>query len=173
MHSVTSLKRALILVDGANLRGHLQDPLRPRHRRVDAQALVAWSRQFGAPDVVHFQGAYPGTEGFFGWLRAAGIEVVTKPPKILPGGRHKADLDMEMGLRAADAPGVYDTVVLITADGDFAPVAARLRARGVRVVVVAPATSVAWELFKSTEPDDFYDLDEELASFGWTPGQAA
>ncbi|QYG91060.1 NYN domain-containing protein [Iamia sp. SCSIO 61187] len=167
---LTNRGRALVLVDGANLRGHLQSAAYPR---IDGYAFAAWCQQFGRPTITWFQGAYPGTAGFFAHLRAAGIEVVTKAVKHLPGGARKADMDMEIGSAALRRAHHFSTVVLVTADGDFACIVRDLRAMGVDVVVVAPEGTTAHELIRAAGAENVLDLHAELPAFGYDPRAAA
>src|SRR5437660_446887 len=112
-----------VLVDGANLRGSLPGT---GWDRIDARRFREWASGYGHPTIEWFQGSYPGTAGFFCHLRAAGIRVRTRVPKVLPDGRRKADMDVDLALAAVDDAGRYSTVVLISGDGDFGPLIARL-----------------------------------------------
>ena len=170
--TVTSLsrRRVLVLVDGQNLLGYLDDA---QYRRIEAQAFVAWCATFGRPTIKWFQGAWPGTASFFSHLRAAGIEVHTKTPKTLPGGRCKADMDMEIGLAAIAGAPTFDTILLVTGDGDFVPVVQTLGRAGVAVHLLCPTGSTARELLAVVDPEHTYDLDDELPMFGSNPGEAA
>ena len=81
-------------------------------------------------------------------LRQHGFLVRTKVGQLLPNGRLKCDLDMEMALdvQAFVARTRPDIVVLVTGDGDFTPLAQRLRLQGVRVEVASTPGSVAASL---------------------------
>ena len=81
-------------------------------------------------------------------LRQHGFLVRTKVGHILPNGRLKCDLDMELALdvQAFVARARPDIVVLVTGDGDFTPLAQRLRFDGVRVEVASVPGSVSAEL---------------------------
>lgn len=165
-----SSKRVLVLVDGQNVLGYLHTA---RYRRIDAQAFMSWCATFGRPTVKWFQGGWNGTERVFPHLRSAGIEVISKTPKTLPGGNRKADMDMEMGLAASDAVGIYDTVMLVTADGDFVPVVERLRRSNVDVHLLSPTARTARELLRAVDPHNIHDLAAELTWFGFNPPEAA
>lgn len=149
-----------VFIDGSNVNGSMA---RLGFVGVDAAALRTWAKQFGDAEVHWFQGAYPRTRPFFAHLRSAGVRVHCKTPKTLPGGRRKANMDVEIALAAAEATG---TVVLVTADGDFAPLVRRLRSRGCEVVLVAPRTGTARELRAEFDRADVVDLDDALLSFG-------
>ena len=161
-----------VLVDGANLRGSLPGT---GWDRIDARRLRQWAGAYGHPTVDWFQGSYPGTAGFFSHLRAAGIRVHTRTPKLFADGRRKADMDLDLALAAVDDAGRFDTVVLISGDGDFGPLVARLVERGVRVVVVATRRCLGPELLEHLDDpdDDFVELEQALESFGQRRPSAA
>lgn len=72
-------------------------------------------------------------------LRQHGFLIRTKVGQLLPNGRLKCDFDLEMALdvQAFVARARPDIVVLVTGDGDFTPLAQRLRFDGVRVEVAS------------------------------------
>jgi uncharacterized LabA/DUF88 family protein len=72
-------------------------------------------------------------------LRQHGFLVRTKVGQLLPNGRLKCDFDLEMALdvQAFVTRTRPDIVVLVTGDGDFTPLAQRLRFEGVRVEVAS------------------------------------
>ena len=81
-------------------------------------------------------------------LRQHGFLVRTRTGQLLPNGRLKCDLDLEMALDVQDfvARARPDIVVLVTGDGDFTPLAQRLRNQGVRVEVASTPGSVSASL---------------------------
>ena len=72
-------------------------------------------------------------------LRESGFLVRTRTGQLLPDGRLKCDFDLEMALDVQDfaARTRPDIVVLVTGDGDFTPLAQRLRLQGIRVEVAS------------------------------------
>ena len=79
-------------------------------------------------------------------LRQHGFLIRSKMGQLLPNGRLKCDFDMEMALDVQDfvARARPDIVVLVTGDGDFTPLAQRLRLQGIRVEVAStPGTTAA------------------------------
>ena len=81
-------------------------------------------------------------------LRQHGFLIHTKVGQLLPNGRLKCDLDLEMALdiQAFVARARPDIVVIVSGDGDFTPLAQRLRFDGVRVEVASIPGSVSADL---------------------------
>ena len=91
-------------------------------------------------------------------LRYHGFLVRTKVGQVLPNGRLKCDLDMEMALDVLEfvVRARPDIVVLATGDGAFAPLAQRLRMQGIRVEVASTPGSLSAHLRASA--NGFIDL---------------
>ena len=83
-------------------------------------------------------------EAFFAALADAGIELRLKDLQIFSDGSKKADWDIGMAVDAIrTAPGL-DVIVLVTGDGDFAPLVDYLRwgmGKFVEVAAFRPSTS--------------------------------
>jgi uncharacterized LabA/DUF88 family protein len=91
-------------------------------------------------------------------LRQHGFLVRSKMGQLLPNGRLKCDFDLEMALDVQEfaARTRPDIVVLVTGDGDFAPLVQRLRLQGIRVEVASTPGSVSASL--RAMANDFVDL---------------
>lgn len=78
-------------------------------------------------------------------LRQHGFLIRSRPGQLLPNGRLRCNFDLEMALDVQEfvARTRPDIVVLVTGDGDFAPLAQRLRLQGVRVEVASTPGSVS------------------------------
>lgn len=78
-------------------------------------------------------------------LRQHGFLVRSKVGQLLSNGRLKCNFDLEMALDVQEftARTRPDIVVLVTGDGDFAPLVQRLRLRGIRVEVASTLGSVS------------------------------
>lgn len=85
-------------------------------------------------------------DAFCDTLRRSGWELRIKKPKRFADGRSKADWDMGMAMAAIDLREKVDTVVLVSGDGDFAPLVRRLQRWGQRVEVAAFSEGLASEL---------------------------
>ncbi len=96
------------------------------------------------------------------FLRVNGFLVRTKLAKVRPDGSLKCDLDIEMALSVVDyvTRNRLDTVLLVTGDGDFSPLASWLRMRGVRVEVASLERSMSHELKESA--NGYIDLREAI-----------
>jgi uncharacterized LabA/DUF88 family protein len=96
------------------------------------------------------------------FLRHSGLQVVSKRAKKLPDGRVKADMDMYMAMDALELGMTIrpDVIVLVTGDGDMAPLALRLRRLGIRVEVASGTQALAAELKAASHGvvnlDDFF-----------------
>jgi len=105
----------------------------------------------------------PNEEDFFDALVEIGFETKIKAIKTFGDGSKKADWDVGMSLDAVTLADHVDTVVLCTGDGDFSRLCSHLRHEGVRVEVMAFASSTAEELIDAT--DEFTDLADNKEQF--------
>jgi len=96
-------------------------------------------------------------KGFFGALEHIGIETKMKDLQVFSGGSKKGDWDVGMAIDAIKLAPKLDTVVLATADGDFAPLVEYLQANGCQVEVIAFGRSTSQKL--KDVADDFIDMD--------------
>jgi|GEM_PF-408139 len=74
-----------------------------------------------------------GMSGFSKELRGAGYDVRIKRPKVRSDGSRKADWDIGIAMEVVEARNVVDTVILVTGDGDFLPLIAKVKKWGKRV----------------------------------------
>ncbi len=65
--------------------------------------------------------ATTGEDSFFEALKKTGLELRLKDLQIYPGGMKKADWDVGMAVDAIRLSDILDVVILVTGDGDFAP----------------------------------------------------
>ena len=94
---------------------------------------------------------------FFDALTKTGIETKTKDLQIFYGGQKKADWDVGLAVDAIRLAPKLDTVILVTGDGDFAPLVEYLKFNeGVQVEVVSFGQSTSAKLREVT--DEFVDL---------------
>ncbi|MBI2110017.1 NYN domain-containing protein [Candidatus Woesearchaeota archaeon] len=98
-------------------------------------------------------------QSFFDALAKIGYEVKSKDLQVFYGGHKKGDWDIGIAMDAIELAPRLDTIVIVTGDGDFVPLAEHLkRAMGCRVEVVAFGKSASGKLIE--EVDSFVDLDE-------------
>lgn len=102
-------------------------------------------------------------KSFFNALTNLGIETRIKPLKEFYGGAKKADWDVGLVIDAIRVAGNLDTVVIVSGDGDFAPLADYLRNRGKRIEVMAFGKTTSSELIEGA--DEFIDLDQNYERF--------
>jgi len=103
-------------------------------------------------------------KNFFDALTKIGIETKTKDLQVFAGGAKKADWDVGLAIDAVAAAPKLDTVVIVSGDGDFAPLVQYLKiAYGCQVEVVSFGRSTAQKLLEVA--DDFIDLDEDRKKF--------
>lgn len=83
-------------------------------------------------------------------LERLGYEIRTKELRLRPDGTAKGDWDMGIAIDTIAMAPKLDTVVLVTGDGDFAPLVEMLKAQGCRVEVVSFRKSTAIELIEAS-----------------------
>ncbi len=89
-------------------------------------------------------------------LALMGYRVVAKPIKRMPDGNIKASMDMEMALEILVSAPYLDEIVLITGDGDFAPIVDHVARMGKIVKVIGPDRLTSPELIRCC--DQFINL---------------
>lgn len=97
-------------------------------------------------------------------LVSAGFDITDVPVKQLPNGGTKSSADFYMLMdiidTVLDRPHI-ETVVLMTGDGDFVQVAARLKTRfGKTVVIAGVPGSTSSDLLASASISDPFDVEE-------------
>ncbi len=93
-----------------------------------------------------------------------GYKVVTKAWKRFADGGMKANFDIELAVDILTMSDRLDIVVLMSGDGDFRRVVELVESKGVRVEVVAFASSTAMEL--RAVADSYIDLGSILGIVG-------
>ncbi|PIR98413.1 MAG: hypothetical protein COT88_01785 [Candidatus Colwellbacteria bacterium CG10_big_fil_rev_8_21_14_0_10_41_28] len=100
-----------------------------------------------------------GEDAFFKALEESGIEVISKDIQIFSSGAKKADWDVGIAVDAIRTSGMFDVAILVSGDGDFAPLVKYLQwglGKGVEVAAFGKTTS---SLLRDVA-DNFIDLDE-------------
>jgi uncharacterized LabA/DUF88 family protein len=150
--------RVAIFIDGANLFYAIQElGIRIDYTKLLA-LLVGKDTLFRA---VYYTGAEAADEkqrGFFLWLRHHGFRVVSKPVLQRPDGSKKANLDVEMAMDIVSLAGQYDTVVLVSGDGDLACALHQVSAQSARVEVVSLRSMTSEALIDVA--DSYVNLEE-------------
>lgn len=150
----------LMLLDQANLAASASSSYR---RKVDFAGLLDRLRG-GRPlfralaFVVDNGGAQ--FDAFCDTLKKSGWDLRIKKPKRFADGTHKADWDMGIAIEGIEQSDRADVVVLISGDGDFAPLVRHLKRRGRRVEVAAFPDGLAGEL--ASAADRIHSLDASV-----------
>ncbi|HID06046.1 MAG TPA: NYN domain-containing protein [Armatimonadetes bacterium] len=84
-------------------------------------------------------------------LALMGYRVVAKPLKRLPDGTVKASMDMEMAIEILAQAPYLDEIILVTGDGDFAPLVDQLCRMGKTVKVIGPDRLTSPELIRACD----------------------
>jgi uncharacterized LabA/DUF88 family protein len=101
---------------------------------------------------------------FFDALAKIGIETKTKNLQVFAGGAKKADWDVGLAIDAVAAAPKLDSVIIVSGDGDFAPLVQYLKvAFGCQVEIVSFGKSSSAKLLEVA--DDFIDLDKDRKKF--------
>jgi len=95
---------------------------------------------------------------FLETLTMSGIEVRTKPLITYRQGSQKADWDVGIAIDAVALASHIDTLILVSGDGDFAPLVRHMKAAGVRVEAAAFDQSVSQLLVDVV--DWYHDLSQ-------------
>lgn len=95
---------------------------------------------------------------FLETLTMSGIEVRTKPLITYRQGNQKADWDVGITIDAVALAMHIDTLILVSGDGDFAPLVRHMKSTGVRVEAAAFDQSVSQLLIDVV--DWYHDLSQ-------------
>ena len=102
----------------------------------------------------------PKEQGFFEALERAGYEIRSKDIQIFGDGRKKGDWDVGIAVDAIKTADRLDTIVLVTGDGDFAPLVTYLREnRGCRIEGMSFGRSTSAKLLEVL--DKHIDMDTD------------
>lgn len=105
----------------------------------------------------------PEEQAFFEALTHMGIETRIKDLQVFYGGLKKADWDVGLTLDAVSVALSVDVIVLASGDGDFVPLAERLKHMGKVVEVIAFGKSSSGQL--KSVAGHFVDLGEDPRRF--------
>lgn len=103
-------------------------------------------------------------ESFFDALKNQGYEVKTKELQVFYGGAKKGNWDVGIAMDMIELAPKLDALVLVSGDGDFAPLVEHLKhALGCYVDVMAFGKSCSQKLAESA--DNFMDMDSAPNNF--------
>ena len=103
-------------------------------------------------------------KNFFDALEKIGFEVKTKDLQTFVGGAKKGDWDIGIAMDTIELAPKLDTIIIVSADGDFLPLVFHLRhAIGCRIEVIAFGRSCSGKL--KEEAEIFTDLDADKRKY--------
>lgn len=91
-------------------------------------------------------------------LALMGYRIVAKPLKRMPDGNVKASMDMEMALEILTSANYLDELIVVTGDGDFAPLLDYLARMGKIIKVIGPDRLTSPDLIRTC--DQFINLTQ-------------
>lgn len=101
---------------------------------------------------------------FFDALDKQGFEVKQKELQVFSSGMKKADWDVGLAIDAIKMADRLDSVIIVSGDGDFAPLVTYLQEnRGCLVEVAAFQETTSHKLLEVA--DDFINLSEDLDQY--------
>lgn len=100
---------------------------------------------------------------FFEALSKVGIETKEKELQEFFGGAKKADWDVGIAMDMVRISPNVDAVVLVSGDGDYAPVIEYTKSQGKQAEVIAFGRTTSAKLREAA--DDFIDLDKNVKKF--------
>lgn len=108
-----------------------------------------------------------GERAFWRFLNRNGYRVVRKPVRVMTPDEEgtpkmKADLDLEIAIDMLTLAEKCDRIVLVSGDGDFAPLVDAVAKRGVRVAVVSTQADEAFRNARYRASDDLLDAADEF-----------
>lgn len=131
----------------------------------DPHKLIAKARKYGTVPVAFAYADFSKhPDHYKRRFEAAGISRVDVPLRVLPGGKEKSSADLIMLLDIVDT--VLDrpqiaTFILMTGDGDFVRISARLKNRfGKDVVISGVPGTISSDLVDSATSADPVDIEE-------------
>lgn len=131
----------------------------------DPHKLIAKARKYGTvPVALAYADFSKHPDHYKRRFEAAGISRVDVPLRTLPGGKEKSSADLDMLLDIVDT--VLDrpqisTFVLMTGDGDFVRISARLKNRfGKDVVIAGVPGTISSDLIDSATLADPLEIEE-------------
>ncbi|MFA6908730.1 MAG: NYN domain-containing protein [Patescibacteria group bacterium] len=105
----------------------------------------------------------PEEQRFFEALTVQGFEVKMKDLQIFASGLRKGDWDVGIAMDTIRLSAKLDVIVLVSGDGDYAPLIEYLRNHGHYIEVIAFGESSSHKIIE--EADEFIDLSKEKQKY--------
>lgn len=149
-------QRVVVLVDIQNLYHSAKNLYSARVNFQNLLKEIVAGRQLIRALAYVVRSEEPGEAAFFEALLHSGFEIKSKELAIYPDGLKKADWDVGLAVDAIRLSEITDTIILVSGDGDFAPLVEYLKAKGRQVEVVAFEETASSRLKELA--DDFLDI---------------
>lgn len=153
--------RILVVIDAANFARQV-DYFEGRHLSFDFEVLRNLLNRLGP--IVEFSYFTArntedvGVDDFLTKLYHLGYRIRHFSTRVFANGQMKGDLDHEIIVEVFDRLDDFETLLLISADGDYTSFVKLLMRRGKKVIVLAHSKAIAQDLRKSG--GEFLPLDQ-------------
>ena len=146
-----------ILLDQANLAGVAHQVYKRKVNFASLLNYLAEGRTVAKAVAFVVDNGGTAFDGFCDVLRRAGWELRIKKPKRFSDGKTKADWDMAIAMEALEHQRKAKDLVLVSGDGDFAPLIKRLQRNGQKVEVACFSEGLAQEAREAADRVIFLD----------------
>jgi uncharacterized LabA/DUF88 family protein len=176
---MTTSPRIALFIDGANLYAtarQLNFDIDYRRFLKEIQSRGFLVRAFYYTVLVESE-EYSSIRPLVDWLDYNGYRVVAKSVKEFTDSngrrRFKGNMDVELTIDALELAPRLDEIILVSGDGDFAPLVTALQRRGVKVTVMSTVSSspsmISDDLRRQC--DEFVDIASLIPRIGRDPGE--
>jgi uncharacterized LabA/DUF88 family protein len=157
-------QRIAVLVDVQNLYHSAKNLYQANVNFGQVLKLATQNRQLIRAIAYLIRAEVPKEQTFFDAMVKSGYEIRMKDLQTFAGGVKKGDWDIGIAMDAIKIADRMDAIILITGDGDFAPLVSYLKEnKGCRVEVIAFGRSASQKLIEVA--DEFVDLDTNPKPF--------
>jgi uncharacterized LabA/DUF88 family protein len=147
--------RVVVFIDVANVVYSLRD----LRWRIDYKKLQTYfNSQAKLADIYFYYSTQKDNNGqanLLALLARKGFKLVVKEVKAIKVKNgayiYKGNCDVELAIDTIDLLPAYDTAVLLSGDGDFAPLVKYVQRHGKRVVVISTRGHIARELIQAAD----------------------
>lgn len=150
-------KKTLMLIDGANL----YFAAHSKRWNIDFAQLFSWfSSHTNLVESIYYTAFNPEDvkqNEFIAGLTVSGFNVFKKPIKTFSDSSIKGNLDVEICVDTMKHIFNFQTLVLISGDGDFTYLAQTLESMGKKVIVIGVGGFMSYEL--QEQADNYFLLD--------------
>lgn len=150
-------KRVSLYIDSANL--YFASNM--AKLKIDFIHLSHWFRSNCKLTGLNFYTAYDPEEakqlGFIDELKDEGYRIVKKPLKVFSNSAKKGNMDIELAVDCIRQKDMYDTVILLSGDGDFSYLVQALSDLGKDTIILGVGGFTSYELHQ--EADNYFFLN--------------